>query len=132
MPLPHNDPLIEAIADRVRAVLARQPGHAPEDVASTLHLEADALRRLVEQREDTIDTAFLIETVAAVVREFAVDSQWLLTGRYDGTAHRHALRLAEDRSDEGYRALREFVQQQYRGLLDGLSFLWLPLANRHE
>jgi hypothetical protein len=42
------------------------------------------------------------------------------------------LRLAEDRSDEGYRALREFVQQQYRGLLDGLSFLWLPLANRHE
>ncbi|MFL5612411.1 MAG: hypothetical protein ACJ796_01970 [Gemmatimonadaceae bacterium] len=132
MPLPHNDPIIEAIAERVRAVLARQPGHTPDDVASMLHLEPDALRRLVEQREDTLDTAFLIETVAAVVREFAVDPQWLLTGEYDGNAHRHALALGQDRSNEGHRALRDFVRQQYQGVRAGLSFLSLPLADGHE
>src|SRR5436309_2015400 len=128
MPRPHNDPIIEAIAERVRGVLARQPGHTPDDVASMLHLEPDALQRFVEPREHTLDTAFLIETVAALVREFAVDPQWLLTGEYDGSAHRHALTLGQDRSDEGYRALRDFVRQQYQRVRAGVSFLSLPLA----
>ena len=55
--------------------------------------------------------------VAALVRELAVDPQWLLTGRYDPSIHRRALAIAEDRSENGERAIQQFVRDQYRKLV---------------
>jgi hypothetical protein len=132
MPLPHNHAEIEAIAERVRGVLSRQPDRSLDELASILHVSSDGLRLLIEEREHTIDAAFLVETVAALVREFAVDPQWLLTGRYDANAHRRALTLGEDRTDEGHRALRDFVREQYQRLRDGLSFLSAPSGKPQE
>lgn len=50
-----NDPFVEAIAKRCRAVSARQPGpcHA---IAATLSLPTDALQRFLNLGERRIDT----------------------------------------------------------------------------
>ena len=126
MPLPVNDPIIAAIRERLRAIVGRVPHRSLTDLASRLAVEPEQLRVLLDESDRRIDVAFLIDVVAAFVREFAVDPQWLLTGRYDATQHRRALGLGEDPSAEGRYALREFVQEQYRRLRDGLSF-FLPL-----
>jgi hypothetical protein len=52
-----------------------------------LRVSPEALQRLLNDRERAIDTGILIDVVAALVREFAVDPQWLLTGQYDSATH---------------------------------------------
>jgi hypothetical protein len=124
LPLPLNDPAVEAIADRLRAVTARQPTSLLTELADVLGLDRDHLRRLIEETHLTIDVAFLVDAVAAVVHTLGVDPQWLLTGRYDASVHRHALLLGEDRSPTGARALREFIVEQYRRFRDSaLAFI---------
>lgn len=124
MPLPLNDPAVEAIAERLRAVMARQPASLLNELADVLGLDGDQLFRLIEEPQRTIDVVFLIDTVAAVVHVFAVDPQWLLTGRYDASIHREALLLGEDRSPKGVQALREYVVEHYRRLRDStLAFI---------
>jgi hypothetical protein len=71
---------------------------------------------LVEERDEVIDAVSLIEVVAALVREFGVDPQWLLTGRYDPSVHHRALVLAEDRSEDGARAIQHLVREQFNKL----------------
>jgi hypothetical protein len=132
MPLPPNDPFIEAIAGRLRGVIARQPGHGLDQLASILGVAPDAFRQLIENRTVIIDAAFLIDVVAALVREFAVAPQWLLTGQYDSSTHRRALILGEDHSDDGRRALRDFVREHFQRLRDGLLFGRLPLTEPQE
>ena len=80
----------------------------------------------MDNRERTVDIAFLIDVIAALVYESGVDPQWLLTGEYDATAHRDALLLGEDRSANGVKAMREFIHQQYRQLRRDALFAWLP------
>src|SRR5689334_742679 len=120
--LPANDSFIEAIAERLRAVIARQPGHELDDMASILRVSPEALERLLNDRERAIDTGILIDIVAALVREFAVDPQWLLTGQYDSAMHRRALLLREEHTNESSRAVREFVREQFQRLRESVRF----------
>lgn len=123
MPLPVNDPFVAAIRERVCAVVERLPHHSLTDLASHLGLEPDRLGVLLDKGDEPIDVAFLIDAIAAVVREFAIDPQWLLTGGYDPTEHRRALSLVE--GPRGREALRDFVRELYQQLRDGLSlFAW--------
>jgi len=123
-----NDPFIEAIAKRVRSVIARHPGPCLNAIAERLSLPLGALQPLVDGRDRVIDTSLLIDVVAALVQECAIDPKWLLTGDCDGAMHRRALVLGEDRSRAGTRALREFVYSEYRRLRHGKSFIGWPLA----
>ena len=127
MPLPVNDPVIAAIRERLCAIVARLPYRSLGDLASHLEVEPDRLRVLLDEGDKPVDVAFLIDVVAAVVREFAVDPLWLLTGRYDATEHRRALMLGEDSSRRGHEVLRDFVRDEYQRLRDGLSFFSWPL-----
>jgi hypothetical protein len=130
--LPANDPFIEAIAERLRAVIARQPGRRPDDIASILRVSPEALQRLLNDRERSIDTGFLIDVVAALVREFAVDPQWLLTGQYDSATHRRALLLGEEHTNESCHALREFVREQFQRLRESVQFPPPPPFPKHD
>ena len=120
MPLPANDPYIEAIAQRVRTVV-RQPGYDIDIVARSLHVPQSDFRRLVEESDRVIDTAFLIDVVSALVRVFALDPKWLLTGEFDAGAHRRVMELAEANPQVAERAVREWVREQYRRLRAGLE-----------
>jgi hypothetical protein len=110
---PANEPYIEAIADRVRALVARQPGRGLDGIADEISVPVDSFRRLVEERGRLIHTPFLIDVVAGLVQEMGLDPEWLLTGKYDGALHRKALSLGEDRTQDGTRKLRDFVKDQF-------------------
>jgi hypothetical protein len=120
MPLPVNDPYIEAIAARVRAVV-RQPGHDLDHIAGTLGVAEADLRRLIEEHERAIDTSFLIDVLGAVVRVFGLDPKWLLTGEYDPAVHRRVLELAEANPHVAQLTVREWVREQYRRMRSGLD-----------
>jgi plasmid maintenance system antidote protein VapI len=124
--VPVNDPLISGIMDRIRSLLVHEPAQTLDVLAATLHLERDAFQKLVNDRESIVDAALLIDVIAALVREFGVDPEWLLTGRYNVSIHREALALGADRSEDGARAMQLFIGQQYRKLRDGISLLALP------
>ena len=115
-PLPVKDPSIQAIADRVRSVIADEPRQSIDLLVATLRADPDEVRSLLEGSA-TVDVALLIDLVAALVHEFAVDPQWLLTGHYNPTVHRRALLLAEDRGIDGERAIRQLVREQYYKLV---------------
>lgn len=120
MPLPANDSYIEAIAQRVRTVV-RQPGYALEVVAGSLDVPVLEFRRLIDERDRAIDTAFLIDVLGALVRVFALDPKWLLTGEYDVSVHRRVLELIEANPHVAERTVREWVSEQYRRLRAGLE-----------
>jgi hypothetical protein len=122
-----NDPFVEAMAKRCRSMVARQPGHCLDAVAAKLSVSPDALERFMNAEERRIDTVFLIDLVAALVHECAIDPKWLLTGEYDGEMHRKALVLGEDRTPRGARAIREFVQHEYWELRQAKQFFPLSL-----
>jgi hypothetical protein len=128
--LPANDSFIEAIAERLRAVIAR-PGHQLDEIASILRVSREALQHLLNDGERPIDTGILIDVVAALVREFAVDPQWLLTGQYDSATHRQALLLREEHTNDTH-AVREFVREQFRRLRESLRFQPPPPSPKHD
>ena len=131
LPLPVNDPFIKAIAGRIRAITKR-PGHTLDALASILRVSPDSLRRLIRENESAIDINFLIDVVAALVREFGVDPKWLLTGEYDSSTHRHALLLGEDRTSAGARMLQDFVREHFDRLRHRLMFASLPAPRPEE
>jgi len=118
LPSPANDPVIAAVSERVRAVIARQPGHDVGTVAQTFRVDPDQLRRLIDERDGFVDAEFLIDVVTALVHEAGVDPKWLLIGQYEPATHRHALWLGEDRTSLGARRLRNFVEEQYQRVRD--------------
>ena len=139
MPLPPNDPLIEAIAERVRTVVRLSSRENLETVAERLGLPHDAFRTLIaSEPHASIDATFLIDAVSALVHEWAVDPCWLLTGSYSPSLHREALTLGEDRTSTGVLALRDFIREQYRKLREKpVALLWSrwstnpsPVSNR--
>ena len=121
LPLPPNDPFIEAIAERVRGVIERQAARDLEAIARSLALPEQDFRRLIEDRERMIDVGFLIDLLAAMVRVFGLDPQWLLVGTYHAGSHRLALELVETSGHTGEHTLREFLHEQYRRLRAGLG-----------
>jgi hypothetical protein len=84
-------------------------------------------RRLIEDREHTIDAGLLIDVLAALVREFGVDPQWLLVGEYNGASHRRALTLFEEQGRAADQIVRDFLREQIRRLRAGLP-PWSLLA----
>ena len=122
LPQPVNDPFLEAIVERIRAVVSRQSAAALESFAQTLGVSPAGFRGFIGKQDPVIEVLFLIDIVAAFVREFAVDPRWLLTGQYDAATHREALLLGEDRSTAGARSLREFVRRLYEQLRSSVDF----------
>lgn len=116
----------EAIAERIRTVLSRQPGRTLSSAADMLEIPALDLARLLDKRDRIFDRTVIVDVVAALVHEAGVDPRWLLTGEYDGNVHRQALVLGEDRGAKGRRAVREFVEQQYEGLKHESILAWRP------
>ena len=122
-----EDREFEAITERIRAVVLRQSGHNLCVAADSLKLPALDLARLLDAPE-VADRAFVIDVIAALAYEAGVDPQWLLTGEYDGAAHRHVLTLGDGRGAQGRIAVRDFVEQQYRRLRRDAMFAWWPLS----
>lgn len=118
MPLPANDPYIEAIAERVRMVV-QQPGYDLQTIAHSLHVPPDDFCRLILERGETINVALLIDVLGALVRVMALDPKWLLTGEYDGRVHRRMLELVEANPRVAESTVREWVREQYRRLREG-------------
>ena len=114
----HDEPLLNAMADRARAVIARQPGHRIDVVAQTLRLSPERLEHLMTNADGPVDPVFLVDVVAALVHESGIDPKWLLTGQYDPAMHRKALLLGEDRSPQGADVMRAFVEEEFRRVLD--------------
>ena len=110
-----------AIAERVRGVIERQAARDLEAIARSLALPEQDFRRLIEDRERMIDVGFLIDLLAAMVRVFGLDPQWLLVGTYHAGSHRLALELVETSGHTGEHTLREFLHEQYRRLRAGLG-----------
>ncbi|HZI41055.1 MAG TPA: hypothetical protein VFD67_05110 [Gemmatimonadaceae bacterium] len=117
---------LDAITDRIRAIVSRQSGHNIPVAADSLKLPALDLARLLGGRE-AADPAFVIDVITALAYEAGVDSHWVLTGEYDGAAHRQVLMLGEEQSAQGRAAVRELVHQQYRRLRRDALFSWWPL-----
>ena len=109
-----NDHLADEMAERIRAVIARQPGHRIDVVAHTLRVSPERLELLMNSKDEAIDTVFLIDVIAALVHESGIDPKWLLSGQYDPGMHRKALVLGEDRSPTGALAVRELVEAEYQ------------------
>ena len=127
MPLPPNDPYIEAIAERVRGVVSRQLGVEVNAVAATLDVSEASFRHLIEDRDRPIDVAFLMDVLAAMVRVLGLDPKWLLTGDYDSRTHRRALELIEANSHVAQRTVREWLRERYQRLRAGLD-PWSSMA----
>ena len=121
MPLPPaNDPIVEAIAARVRHVVARQRSRDLAATAQVLGVATEDFRRLIDEDSHAIDAAFLVDVIAALTHHSGIDPRWLLSGDYDGSTHRMALLLGEDQTENGRRALRSFVGEHYQRLRDGV------------
>ena len=113
-----NDSLVTGMAERIRAVIARQPGHRIDVVAQTLRLSPERLQHLMTDADAPVDPVFLVDVIAALVHESGIDPKWLLTGQYDPKLHREALLLGEDRSPQGSDVMRAFVEEEFRRVRD--------------
>jgi hypothetical protein len=76
------------IASRIRGLLSGQGDLAT--LAARLHVDEVALRISI----DELSPYPTVAVIAAVIREYAVDPSWLLTGIYRAATHREALRAA--------------------------------------
>jgi hypothetical protein len=117
---------IEAAADRVRAVICRDPHHTLDAVAVKLCVPTQELRALIDDKGSSSGLDFVLDVLAALVHEYAIDPKWLLTGQYDGEMHRQALLLGEDRRRAGRQNIRDFVQAQYEKSREKRLYLSLP------
>jgi hypothetical protein len=120
-----NEPTIAAIADRLRSVLLRRPsGNADKmsQAGEELGVSFSQIEDLLHRRDKLFDPGLLVDLVAIVVRDDAVDPTWLLTGGYDRETHQGALALAEENGGRPLRdsALRSFVNQQWGALRNSL------------
>lgn len=94
-----------AIAQRLREILM---GIEKEmdlgALAGKLGIDEVSLRMSV----DTLSPHPTIEVLGAVIRDYAVDPSWLLTGQYDPETHRVAI----EGEPMDSRPVKEFIQQR--------------------
>jgi hypothetical protein len=76
------------IAARLRGLLSGQG--EPQALAARLRVDETALRMSI----DLVSPYPTLDVIAAVVREYAVDPNWLITGEYDSGSHRAAIEAA--------------------------------------
>src|SRR5688572_18272181 len=76
-----------AIAARIRALIAGQDGDDPGATARRLGVDEVAFRMSV----DELSPYPTVDVIAALVASYGVDPCWLLSGEYDPGAHRSAL-----------------------------------------
>ena len=116
MPVPSGDNLLIGITERIRVVVEHQRGKTLEDIAESILLDADAFRRLIEERAIAPDRTFVLDVVASLAHCQGVDPLWLLTGRYEPSLHQHALLLDEERGAGGLGRVRALVHEQFERL----------------
>lgn len=90
-----DESLIAGVADRLRRVLEHRPGFCAS-IAQELGIASSQIKGLCFGRDRRIDEGLVIDLVAIVVRDDAIDPHWLLTGEYDLDTHRAALALVEN------------------------------------
>ena len=117
---------IDAVAERIRAVICRDPHHTLDAAATKLCVPAEDLRALIDEKGSHATIDFTLDVVTALVHEYAIDPKWLLTGQYDGAMHRQALLFGEDRTRAGRQNIRHFVQAQYERSREKRLYLSLP------
>ncbi len=74
---------LNAIAGRIRGLLAGSDAGDLKATARRLRVDSDALARSV----DPVNPYPSLSVITAVVREYGVDPIWLTYGEYDPTAH---------------------------------------------
>ena len=77
----------DAVAARIRGLIAGQHGGDPTAVAERLRVSEIALRISIDPQSPHPTLGVLL----AVVREYGVDPAWLLTGEYDAATHRQVI-----------------------------------------
>ena len=89
-----------AIAERIRELI---PVHDQDLSATALRLGVAelSLRASIDPRAPKA----CLQVLVAVVREYAVDPMWLLSGDYDLTTHRRAIAENESLTGDGLREL---------------------------
>lgn len=117
---------IDAVAERIRAVICRDPYHTLDAAAAKLCVSAEDLRALIDDKASSVGIDFTLDVVTALVHEYAIDPRWLVSGQYDGAMHRQALLLGEDRTKAGRQTIRDFVQAQYNRTREKRLYLSLP------
>jgi hypothetical protein len=83
-----NEPQIAAIAGRLRDFLVRQPGFRASSFALDAGLAEPDVRGVVIPERGLVDANALVDVIAAVIRHYGVDANWILTGDYDPATHR--------------------------------------------
>ena len=113
-----DEPLIAGIADRLRGVLQHRPAFCAA-IANEIGIPTSQIDQLFHCEHELIDAELLIDVIAIVVQDDAIDPHWLLTGEYDLDTHRAALALVEDnstvratRSELRSLVCREWTKQQ--------------------
>jgi hypothetical protein len=84
---PANGSSAPAIAARVRGLIGGQDRGSASALADRLGVSELALRMTIDPDEPQPNLLVLL----AVVREYAVDPMWLLTGDYSLATHRQAM-----------------------------------------
>jgi hypothetical protein len=74
---------LDAIACRIRGLLAGGDGGDLKATARRLRVDSDALERSI----DPVNPYPSLSVITAVVREYGVDPIWLTYGEYDPTVH---------------------------------------------
>jgi hypothetical protein len=74
---------LDAIAGRIRGILASSDAGDLKATARRLRVDSDALARSV----DLVMPYPSLSVITAVVREYGVDPIWLTYGEYDPTVH---------------------------------------------
>lgn len=76
-----------SVAARVRTLIDHQEGDDPGAVARRLRVDELELRMTI----DVDSPRPTMDVLLAVIREYAVDPTWLLTGDYDSGTHRRTM-----------------------------------------
>jgi hypothetical protein len=111
----------QRIAARVRGLIGGQDGGNLAVVATRLGVSELSLRLTIDESSPQPTLAVLL----AIIREYAVDPTWLLTGQYDAATHRQA--MATDRAAAA-EALRQVAARQITE--DGIPLLHLIADSR--
>jgi hypothetical protein len=91
----------KGIAARIQGLISASDKGQIEAAAARLGVSERDLRNTVERGS----TTSALRVVRAVVRQYGLDPTWVLTGAYDASTHRSALRQDEEEIDRALSSL---------------------------